>query len=96
MAEWPMWVLGLAVMIDNVDQFMVRGTQNQIERAFHVGDLAIAVLFSAFILVNGIATLPASYIGDRWNRTRVMAYIERDTAKIFEAVMAAMAAARAS
>ncbi|HWE56558.1 MAG TPA: MFS transporter [Acidimicrobiales bacterium] len=69
---WPMWVLGFAVMIDNIDQFIVRGTSNQIEKAFGVGDFSIAVLFSAFILVNGIVTMPASYVADRWNRTRVM------------------------
>jgi MFS family permease len=70
---WPMWVLGFAAMIDNVDQYIVRGTSNQIEKAFGVGDFAIGVLFSAFIVVNGIATMPASYLGDRWNRTRIMA-----------------------
>jgi MFS family permease len=70
---WPMWVLGFAVMIDNVDQYIVRGTSNQIERAFGVGDFQIGVLFSAFIVVNGIATMPASYLGDRWNRTNIMA-----------------------
>ena len=70
---WPMWVLGFAAMIDNVDQYIVRGTSNQIENAFGVGDFAIGVLFSAFIVVNGLATMPASYVGDRWNRTRIMA-----------------------
>ena len=68
-----MWVLGLAVMIDNVDQYIVRGTSTQIEKAFGVGDFQIGVLFSAFIVVNGLATMPASYLGDRWNRTRIMA-----------------------
>jgi MFS family permease len=70
---WPMWVLGFAVMIDNVDQYIVRRTSNQIEKAFGVGDFAIGVLFSTFIVVNGIATMPASYLGDRWNRTKIMA-----------------------
>src|ERR1039457_4465770 len=69
----PMWVLGVAVMIDNVDQYIGRGTSNQIEKAFGVGDFAIGVLFSGFIVVNGIATMPASYVGDRWNRTKIMA-----------------------
>lgn len=68
-----MWVLGLAVMIDNVDQYIVRGTSTQIEKAFGVGDFQIGILFSAFIIVNGVATMPASYLGDRWNRTRIMA-----------------------
>ncbi|HEX3839274.1 MAG TPA: MFS transporter [Acidimicrobiales bacterium] len=70
---WPMWVLGLAVMIDNIDQYIVRGTSNQIEKAFGVGDFQIGILFSAFIVVNGLATMPASYLGDRWSRTRIMA-----------------------
>jgi MFS family permease len=70
---WPMWVLGLAVMLDNLDQYIVRGNSNQIERAFRVGDFEIGLLFSAFIVVNGLATLPASYVADRWNRTRIMA-----------------------
>jgi len=68
-----MWVLGFAVMIDNVDQYIVRGASNQIEKAFGVGDFQIAILFSAFILVNGLATMPASYIGDRWDRSTLMA-----------------------
>lgn len=70
---WPMWVLGFAVMIDNVDQYIVRGNADQIEKAFRVGDFAIGVLFSAFIVVNGLATMPASYLGDRWNRSNLMA-----------------------
>jgi MFS family permease len=67
-----MWVLALAAMIDNVDQYIVRGTSNQIERVFHVGDFQIGILFSAFIVVNGVATMPASYLGDRWSRTKIM------------------------
>jgi MFS family permease len=70
---WPMWVLGLAVMIDNIDQYIVRGTSNQIEKAFGVGDFQIGILFSAFIVINGLATMPAGYLGDRWSRTRIMA-----------------------
>jgi MFS family permease len=71
-SSWPMWILALAAMIDNVDQYIVRGTSNQIERVFRVGDFQIGILFSAFIVVNGIATMPASYLGDRWSRTRIM------------------------
>jgi MFS family permease len=72
-STWPMWLLGLAAMIDNVDQYIVRGTSNQIEKVFHVGDFQIGILFSAFIIVNGLATLPASYLGDRWGRKNIMA-----------------------
>jgi MFS family permease len=72
-SNWPMWVVGLTLLIDGMDQYIVRGTSDQIKSAFHVGDTAIGVLFSAFILVNGIITLPAGYLADRWNRTRAMA-----------------------
>lgn len=73
LSAWPMWVLGLVAMIDSVDQYIVRGSAPQLRTAFHVGNIAIAVLFSAFILVNGVVTVPAGYMGDRWNRTRAMA-----------------------
>jgi MFS family permease len=72
-SNWPMWVVGFTLFIDNMDQFIVRGAQNQIRHAFGVNNIGIAVLFSAFILVNGLVTLPAGYLGDRWNRTRAMA-----------------------
>jgi MFS family permease len=73
--NWPMWVVGFTLMIDGVDQYIVRGSSDQIKHAFGVGDTAIGVLFSAFILVNGIVTLPAGYLADRWNRTRAMAVV---------------------
>ena len=47
------------------DQYIVRGSSNQIKAAFGVGDTQIGLLFSAFILVNGIVTLPAGYLADR-------------------------------
>jgi len=72
-SNWPMWVVGLTLFVDGMDQYIVRGSSDQIKSAFGVGDTAIGLLFSAFILVNGIITLPAGYLADRWNRTRAMA-----------------------
>ncbi len=71
--DWPMWVVGFTLFIDGLDQYIVRGDSDQIKHAFHVGDTAIGVLFSAFILINGLATLPSGYLADRWNRTKAMA-----------------------
>jgi MFS family permease len=71
--NWPMWVVGFTLFIDGMDQYIVRGSSNQIKAAFGVGDTAIGLLFSAFILINGIVTMPAGYLADRWNRTRAMA-----------------------
>ena len=71
--NWPMWVVGFTLFVDGMDQYIVRGSSDQIKAAFGVGDTAIGLLFSAFILVNGIVTMPAGYLADRWNRTRAMA-----------------------
>jgi MFS family permease len=67
-----MWVLGLVLMIDSTDQSIVRGVVPQLKAAFHVGDLAIGVLMSAFVLVNGVITVPAGYLADRWHRARTI------------------------
>ena len=73
-SAWPMWALGLVLMIDQMDQSIVRGMIHPLEDAFHVGDFAIGILTSAFILVNGLITLPAGYLADRWNRTRTIGH----------------------
>jgi MFS family permease len=65
-----MWVLGGTFLIDAIDQNVIRGLVPQLKQAFGVGDLAIGVLMSAFVLVNGMVTLPAGYLADRWVRTR--------------------------
>jgi MFS family permease len=71
--NWPMWVVGFTLLLDGMDQYIVRGSSDQLKHAFHIGDTAIALLFSSFILINGIVTLPSGYLADRWNRTKAMA-----------------------
>ncbi|HVF73742.1 MAG TPA: MFS transporter [Acidimicrobiales bacterium] len=70
----PMWVLGLVIMIDQVDQNIVRGVVTPLKEEFGVGDAAIGLLLSAFVLVNGLITVPAGYLADRWNRTRTIGH----------------------
>jgi MFS family permease len=70
----PMWVLGLVIMIDQVDQNIVRGVVTPLKEEFGVGDAAIGLLLSAFVLVNGLVTVPAGYLADRWNRTRTVGH----------------------
>ncbi|MBW3667725.1 MAG: MFS transporter [Actinobacteria bacterium] len=70
----PMWILGLVIMIDQVDQNIVRGVVTPLKEEFGLGDPAIGVLLSAFVLVNGIVTVPAGYLADRWNRTRTIGH----------------------
>jgi MFS family permease len=69
-----MWVLGLVLMIDSVDQNIVRGVVTPLKHEFHVSDAGIGLLLSAFVVVNGIITVPAGYLADRWNRARTIGH----------------------
>jgi MFS family permease len=69
-----MWVLGLVVLIDQVDQNLVRGVVPQLKSDFGIDDFGIGVLISAFVLVNGVITVPAGYLADRWHSTRTIGH----------------------
>src|SRR5262245_21576829 len=69
-----MWVLGLVIMVDQIDQNIVRGVVPQLKEAFGIDDAGIGVLLSAFVLVNGLITVPAGYLADRWNRSRTIGH----------------------
>lgn len=69
-----MWALGLVLMVDQMDQSIVRGMVKSLQDHFGVGDFAIGLLTSSFILVNGVVTLPAGYLADRWHRTRTIGH----------------------
>lgn len=71
-SPWPMWVLGLVILVDEIDKNIVRGLITPLKEEFGVGDAAIGLLLSAFIVVNGLITVPAGYLADRWNRTRTI------------------------
>ena len=73
-SNWPMWVLGLVIMIDQVDQNIVRGVVTPLKEEFGVSDAGIGVLLSSFVLVNGLITVPAGYLADRWNRVRTIGH----------------------
>jgi MFS family permease len=68
----PMWVLGLVILLDEVDKNIVRGMITPIKEEFGVGDLGISVLLALALLFNGIITVPAGYLADRWNRNRAI------------------------
>lgn len=67
-----MWALGLVILVDEIDKNIVRGLITPLKEEFGVGDAAIGLLLSAFIVVNGLVTVPAGYLADRWNRTRTI------------------------
>jgi len=73
-SPWPMWVLGLVIFIDQVDQNILRGVVTPLQHDLGIGDLEIGVLLTAYTIVNGLITVPAGYLADRWNRTRAIGH----------------------
>jgi MFS family permease len=69
-----MWVLGLVIMIDQIDQNLVRGVQTELQRDLHLSDAQIGLLLSAFVLVNGLISVPAGYLADRFRRNRTVGH----------------------
>ena len=69
-----MWLLGLVIMIDQIDQNIVRGVVTPLkdDPHLHMTDFKIGVLLSCFVVVNGLITVPAGYLADRWHRTRTI------------------------
>jgi MFS family permease len=74
LSTWPMWLLGLVIMVDQIDQNLVRGVIDPLKEEFHLSDAKIGLLLSCFVLVNGLITVPAGYLADRWNRTRTIGH----------------------
>ena len=70
----PMWVLGLVILMDEVDKNIVRGMITPIQEEFGVGDTAIGVLLACSLLISGLVTVPAGYLADRWVRTRAIGW----------------------
>ena len=73
-STWPMWLLGLVIMVDQIDQNIVRGVVNPLKEDWGLSDAKIGILLSCFVLVNGLVTVPAGYLADRWNRSRTIGH----------------------
>ena len=73
-SAWPMWVLGLVIMVDQIDQNIVRGLVTPLKEDLGLSDFQIGMLLSSFVLVNGLITVPAGYLADRWNRKRTIGH----------------------
>src|SRR4029079_7462429 len=50
----PMWVLGLVIMIDQVDQNILRGVVTPLKEDLGLGDFQIGILLTTYTLVNGL------------------------------------------
>ncbi|HVM54082.1 MAG TPA: MFS transporter [Acidimicrobiales bacterium] len=73
-SSWPMWLIGFVIMSDQIDQNIVRGVITPLQEDFGITDAQVGLLLSAFVLVNGLITVPAGYLADRWNRTRTIGH----------------------
>ncbi|GIU85062.1 MAG: MFS transporter [Acidimicrobiales bacterium] len=71
---WPMIVMGLVSLVDQVDQSILRGALPFVEREFRLSGLSAGLLGSAFIVVSVFATIPAGWIADHYRRTRVIGW----------------------
>jgi MFS family permease len=67
-----MWVIGLVLAVDSMDQSIVRGVQSLIQKDFGLSDGSVGLLASAFVFVHALVTIPAGYFADRMNRKRVV------------------------
>lgn len=72
-STFPMWILGLVVAVDAMDQSIVRGVQDLIQKDFGINDATVGLLASAFVFVHAVTTVPAGYLADRLFRKRVIA-----------------------
>ncbi len=69
-----MWLLGLVIMVDQIDQNVLRGVASDLQKDLKLSDLQIGLLLSAFVLVNGLISVPAGYLADRFIRTRTVGH----------------------
>ena len=74
---------------DQIDQNILRGVLEQLRDEFALSDPQLGILASSFILVNGLVTVPAGYLADRWNRTRTVG----NTMLVWSGITAVTAAA---
>jgi MFS family permease len=73
-ALWPMVLLALVNLVDQIDMAIVRGVLPILEDEWHLSDLQLGSLGFAFVFVNSAATIPAGWLADRVRRTRLMGW----------------------
>lgn len=71
---WPLFVLCLVNLVDQVDMAILRGVLPILEDEWGLSDLQLGFLGFAFVFVNVLATIPAGWVADRFRRTTVMGW----------------------
>jgi MFS family permease len=73
-AAWPMVVLALVNLVDQVDVSILRGVLPILEDEWALSDLELGLLGFVFIFVNALATVPAGWLADHTRRTGLMGW----------------------
>ncbi|MBA2625546.1 MAG: MFS transporter [Acidimicrobiia bacterium] len=71
---WPMAVLALVNLVDQVDMAILRGVLPILEDEWSLSDLQLGLLGFAFIFVNALATVPAGWVADHTRRNRLIGW----------------------
>ena len=68
----PMIVLALVTLVDAVDVSILRGVLPLIKDDWDLSDFQLGLLGFAFIFLNVLASIPAGWMADRYNRPRII------------------------
>jgi MFS family permease len=71
---WPMVVLALVNLVDQIDIAILRGVLPLLEDEWGLSDLQLGLLGFAFVFVNALATVPAGWVADHTRRTRLIGW----------------------
>ena len=74
-----MWDQGCVVMIDQIDQNVLRGVAPELQRdtSLHLSDAQIGLLLPAFVPLNCLISVPARYPPDRFSPTPTVRHLAR-------------------
>ncbi|MFP5254569.1 MAG: MFS transporter [Acidimicrobiia bacterium] len=70
----PLVLLAGVTLVDQVDTSILRGVLPFIEEDFGLADWQLGALGFAFVFVNAIASIPAGWVADRVQRTRLIGW----------------------
>jgi MFS family permease len=71
---WPLTVMALVSLIDQIDVSVARGVLPTLEREWGLSDTQLGLIVSVFVFVSTLAAIPAGYIADHFKRTRVIGW----------------------
>lgn len=71
---WPLIVMALVALVDQVDVSVARGVLPYLEDEWSLDDTQLGWIVSVFVFVSTLAAIPAGYLADHFRRTRVIGW----------------------